>query len=304
MSSRRVSLFGASGFVGRSIAARLDELGVDWIGFSRRGECANCVAMLDLSAEEIAQRVSCYPLVINAMGSLKPRDFSDDLPLALEEFWSTIQRFSAILAASRIDRLVHISSAGAVYGDNTKGVEHREGDALHPGTWYGRAKAMEEGFLYQMMHQGGVSYACARVSNPYGNMGALNHGFLDVLVGAVLGGKVFQARFPGRATRDFIYAPVMARMLVDLALSDNQGIFNIGSGQATRLADVLDLVEQVVPDAKIERLHPDMRADIAVSLLCVDKYKRHFGDEHFSCMTPFEYVRNGLVDLDKTKWES
>ncbi|OYY73987.1 MAG: hypothetical protein B7Y40_06950 [Gammaproteobacteria bacterium 28-57-27] len=293
--SPRVCLFGASGFVGRSIGLHLDQIGVEWIGLSRKGSGERCRSLNAMSANEVHELLNQYPIVINASGSLKPRDFENDFQGSFNEFWQSLHRFSKLISSCRVTRLIHISSGGTVYGESGHERAREEDDELLPKSWYGRAKVIEEDMLAQLANRRGIQYVCARVSNPFGNSDAHNHGFLDVLASSLQQGRTFEARFPERASRDFIYAPVMAEMITTLALSDATGVFNVGSGISTRLADVLDHVQKLMPEAKIERMHPDIPADVVTMALSIAKYQRHFGNTQTQALLPVQYVEHRLT---------
>ena len=293
--SPRVCLFGASGFVGRSIGLHLDQIGVEWIGLSRKGSGERCYSLNAMSANEVHELLNQYPIVINASGSLKPQDFENDFQGSFNEFWQSLHRFSKLISSSRVTRLIHISSGGTVYGESGYERARAEDDELLPKSWYGRAKIIEEDMLAQLAIRRGMQYVCARVSNPFGNPEAHNHGFLDVLASSIQRGCTFEARFPERASRDFIYAPVMAEMITTLALSKATGIFNVGSGISTRLADVLDHVQKLMPEAKIERMHPDIPADVVTMALSIAKYQRHFGNTQTQALLPVQYVEQRLT---------
>lgn len=286
----KICLFGAPGFVGRSIGHHLDALGIEWVGVSRRSLGPNCRPLCSMSFEELRDLVEEYPIIINASGSLKPRDFVSDFHSSFEEFWQTLQDFVTLLSSARIVKLVHISSGGTVYGEAPEGLAHKETAITRSKSWYGRAKIIEENILAQLASQQGFDYVCARVSNPFGNPDAQNHGFIDVLATTILKGKVFTARFPERANRDFIYAPMMAEMLTNLALSQANGIYNIGSGVSTRLADILEHVETLYPNAKIVREYPDVRTDVVSMAISIEKYMDHFGRAQCQDFTPLQYL--------------
>lgn len=294
----KVCLLGATGFLGRSIGERLTALGIPWAGVARSGIGANThIIPLDDTAR-LAQLIDEHPLVINALGSLKPGDFVRDLDGALSLFQETLEQLEDVLLSSSIERLVHISSAGTVYGEAGDRPSTEE-DRLRPKSWYGRAKVMEECRLKQIADKKGFAYACARVSNPYGNCGAVKHGFLDVLIGRIRSGKAFEAFFPMQATRDFIHATVMAEMVVTLAVSGEQGVFNIGRGIPTSLGEILEFVEKVRPDAMIIRNTNISPTDVIHSAISVEKYLARFGSPSTVAPEPLAYIEAALQD-DRT----
>jgi UDP-glucose 4-epimerase len=294
----KVCLLGATGFLGRSIGERLTALDIPWAGVARSSIGANTHIIPLHETTRLAQLIEEYPLVINALGSLKPGDFVRDLDGAMSLFLQTLEQLEDVLLSSSIERMVHISSAGTVYGEAGDKPSTEE-DRLRPKSWYGRAKVMEECRLMQIADKKGFAYACARVSNPYGNAGALNHGFLDVLIGRIRSGKTFEAFFPMQATRDFIHATDMAEMVVSLAASREEGVFNIGRGVPTSLGEMLDFVEKLWPKAKIIRSACFTPTDVIHSATSTEKYVARFGPPATVAPEPLAYIEAAL-----TGWEN
>jgi UDP-glucose 4-epimerase len=274
----QVLLFGATGFVGSSIAAYLSSQGMPFLGIGRsETEIFGRPVFNIQESEKIVDLLSKNPVVINAIGGLKPKHYEEDLVSAVHEFWATFQSVMEVLDLMTPKKVIHISSAGTVYGETDNDKPNFENKRLNPKSWYGRFKMLEENVFSSYCHDNKIDFVCARVSNPFGNTNALEHGFIDVLLSRLSQGNNFTAYFPSGSKRDFIHAPCMAKMLVNLMQDNVTGTFNIGSGESTPLEDILSWAHELFPNRKI--IHAAQNeADVARSLISIQKYEERFGE--------------------------
>lgn len=245
-----VLLLGSTGFIGSSIANELDKQGIEWVGVARNLRRGDKPTLALTDGPSVKKVLRSKPIVINALGGLKPRNFNENFTAAMNEFWANLERFVRYLQDHPPAGLLHISSAGTVYGE-AKARPSCETDPVRPRSWYGRMKVMEESTYRSFALDYSVPFACARVSNPYGNHTASNHGLIDVLVAQLAKDEPFVASFPKNAMRDFIYAPCMARILVRMALEGHTGIYNVGNGTPTPLQQIIDYAKEIKPTAVI-----------------------------------------------------
>lgn len=279
-----ILLLGSTGFVGSSVAKELDNQGLDWVGVARTTSNGNRPTLALSDAKSISRVLATEPIVINALGGLKPQHFNENFAAAMNECWFSLDQILRYLQDNPPKGLLSISSAGTVYGE-APGRPSLETDPVMPRSWYGRMKVMEEAMLRSYAEDYRVPLACARVSNPYGNSAASNHGLIDVLIAKLRRGEPFTAAFHEDSKRDFIYAPFMASMLVKLAIQGHSGIFNVGAGSSTRLQWIIDRSCELVPTAIINRCEPSP-TDVINSSISVDKLKVVLG--HSRCAMTIE----------------
>ncbi|MGB1197731.1 MAG: NAD-dependent epimerase/dehydratase family protein [Thalassotalea sp.] len=257
-----VCVLGATGFVGSAITDSLEQQNIDWIGTSRFENDNPRIHSVSLDQQaKLVELLTDYPTVINAMGSFKPADFEQNTKSVFQCFWDNLQLLSQILAASPVEKMIHISSGGTVYGD-THGVPAKETDWLKPISWYGKAKAIEESILEKAALQSGFDYKCARVTNPFGNSNFSTHGFIDVLINTIKNGGVFNTYSNPLYSRDFIHCDDMAKSILSIAIEKQRepvDIYNVGKGRSTRFVDILNLAKEIAPslEYQLERLDTD-----------------------------------------------
>ncbi|USZ49722.1 NAD(P)-dependent oxidoreductase [Halomonas sp. DN3] len=291
---KKILLLGATGFIGSNVARELDRLGRPWVGVSRHlRNGRNPVFTLE-HENEIIQVLNESPVVINALGGLKPRHFAQDLDGSMEEFWSSLQCVLRLFRKAPPAALLQISSAGTVYGESP-GRPNIESDPPAPRSWYGRMKVVEEAMFQQFSQEAGIVYTCARVTNPFGNEDHPTHGLVDVLVDHVAREEPFWAHFKPAACRDYIYAPEMARVLLALADSRLPGIFNVGSGEAVELGELVKMAQRIVPEAKICIGEP-RKDDVIVSRVSINKVRHELGI-NVGGVKAYDYLREKLSQV-------
>ncbi|MCA0901410.1 NAD-dependent epimerase/dehydratase family protein [Microbulbifer agarilyticus] len=272
--NRPVCVLGAGGFLGSAICEALSRNGVPWVGVSTSKQGGNLVQLADGDAQALARVLSSSDIVINASGRLKPLDFESNPAGALSDYWDAQQYFSEAYKASGIKYIVHISSAGTVYGESISGIPHSEEDCLNPISWYGRAKVLEEMWYENLCRRKGVKYLCVRVSNPFGNTRMTNHGFIDVFLHRILNKESVSVYKDVDPARDFIHAGDMAETIYNLIAQNNDGCYNVGSGVSIRLSEVVEFAcSKVVESIPVLKELEHKGFDVVNSSIDISKVK-------------------------------
>ncbi|XAW89826.1 NAD-dependent epimerase/dehydratase family protein [Vibrio sp. CDRSL-10 TSBA] len=294
-----VTLLGATGFLGSAIAEELERSGINWIGVTV--DSCDHPKIRSIAVEnfdEVIEIINDYPIVINAAGALKPNDFENDLGIAAKKFWGTVEQFTSAFKSSKIDTLVHLSSAGTVYGELEQYSDpHREQSLLQPISWYGRMKVFEELHYEKISNALGTKFICARVSNPYGNKKKTKHGFIDVLINCIKEGKELYLYNDCDPIRDFIYAQDMSRMIVNMIITRKSGVYNVASGQSNSLSEIIDYVKAKNFPIKINKINSKPQHDVVSNVLDVSKAIDE--DIYTNTMTVYDYIDIRLQDFNK-----
>ncbi len=291
--NKSVCLLGATGFLGSAIAKELDERKISWVGISRNNsEDARIVKLSLADSDEIIKIFRSVNIVINALGSAKPRDFETAPQETLNTVWENLVLLAGLLKKSNGAKLVHISSAGTVYGEYTD-KPHTETCDLVPISWYGKAKVIEELYLEKFCASNTLDYLCVRVTNPYGNERKTKHGFIDVLMTSVLSGKKFSFYENCNPIRDFIYADDMAYSIVELIKLNQQGVFNLGSGQSFSLEELANYVGNKLKGTELI-VRMNHKPDFDVLINKVDIQKLTLSRAQRTSIDVFTYIDNLL----------
>lgn len=251
-------MVGGAGFLGTSLIETLRKTG-------RR------IVVID-TAERIERQIGSYNFV-----DIEYREIPDKLnipAIALEECntvfhlaWDSIPstsmahfcgeidtnirgsvRLFETAKATGIERVFFFSSGGAVYGgDHKKPIS--EDIATQPISAYGVGKASVEQFFSLFVKAGAFTGLIFRLSNPYGKyqLRGTPVGAIANFVRKAKTGEHIKIWGDGEVARDYIHvidvAAAVSKALESKSLAS--GIYNLGSGNATTLNKIIELVEQV-----------------------------------------------------------
>ena len=227
-----VAVVGSRGFLGSAAVAALEASGASVATFGK-GEPYDGRART----------------VVWAAGHVTPADTS-----LADEALADLQ---ALVGMASTEHVVLLSSGGAVYGPPAS-APFREDHPAHPANDYGRIKLAQE----HMLGESGLGHTVLRISNPYGPtqvtaaLATTAHhprrgqGVIGHWLAAIHDGSPVTLYGDGSTVRDFLYIDDLGEAVAAAALGRPGGVINIGSGEATSLAGLLELVHHAVA------LHP------------------------------------------------
>lgn len=251
ISGQIVLVTGANGFVGRHVVARLAAGGADVVAISRRPTAdmmppgVRKIVISLSKPSELARLIECCrpQLVVHAAGRVPSPGRDDEQLLFEDNLGSTLSLLEAIRIAALPLRLVTIGSA-AQYGLGMPSHRAtREDDPLRPVTPYGVSKAAA---LLAAMAAGardGLDVLCAVPFNLTG-AGQPAHLVPAAFLRHALDspGEVLKVGDVA-SKRDFIDIRDVAVAIEAVALrGKTQSIYNIGSGKALAIADILSII--------------------------------------------------------------
>jgi UDP-glucose 4-epimerase len=141
--------------------------------------------------------------------------------------------------------LIYTSSGGAIYGTQAH-VPISENALLYPTSSYGLVKLFGEQLVARESERTGVSGCSLRISNPYGpgQVATRGIGVVDRFIRAAINletAMVFGD--PAQTFRDFIFISDVVKSMTVAAEKCLTGTYNLGSGIATSLLSLIDLIE-------------------------------------------------------------
>jgi UDP-glucose 4-epimerase len=141
--------------------------------------------------------------------------------------------------------VVFSSTGGAIYGDVD--APAREDAALLPVSAYGLAKRSAEVYVDGWNRIFGAGHVVLRFANVYGprQSAALEGGVVAIFLERLAAGEPTTIFGDGTITRDFVHVDDVVRALV-LAGGRRGGIFNVGTGTETTVAELHALCERAV----------------------------------------------------------
>jgi UDP-glucose 4-epimerase len=158
-----------------------------------------------------------------------------------------------VLEAARqagVGRVVNTSTGGAIYGD-AEIIPSPETTPALPMAAYGQSKFCAERYLGWYGRLYGQSNVTLRLGNVYGPR---QDPLGEAGVIAIFCGKLRAHQRPtiygdGRQTRDYIYVGDVVRAQLAAGQSAVTGEINVGTGRETSVLDILEVLEELEPEA-------------------------------------------------------
>ena len=195
----------------------------------------------------IDEKMALADVVVHAASDL--RTSASLAPTRLLD--SNVMSTATLLEAAhkrQVKRLVFLSSC-AVYGEDMRTGE----DSLCcPITINGISKHLNEKLVSEFCTANGIEYQILRVFNSYG--GDDRFSIFSKLKRALQNGTSFTLNNDGRMQRDFIHVADVASVILNLLDARVQHThLNIGTGVATKISTLVDMVQAQFPRLVIQR---------------------------------------------------
>lgn len=160
----------------------------------------------------------------------------------------SIAQFIETASSRRPQRLVYVSSGGAMYGD-VPAQPVNEDDRPKPRSYHAAGKVAAEAFLTAFSHANAVPLTILRPAKLYGPGQPLRNGFgvVRTLFDKAIHNESIEIWGDGTAVRDYLYIDNAGDACLALIDQPNAtGVFNVGSGVGTSLDALVSLIGDVV----------------------------------------------------------
>jgi UDP-glucose 4-epimerase len=271
-----VIVTGGAGFIGSHVAealvARGEEVVVlDNLSSGRREKLPEGARLVEGDIrdpgavfDEVRPEV-CFHLAAQAdvVTSVERPDFDADVNVL-----GTLQVLEA--ARRHGTKLVFSSTGGAIYGEcNGPASESAERRPISP---YGISKLAGEEYLVGWNRLYGSSHVALRFGNVYGarQEPTLEGGVIAIFLDRMRDGQPTRIFGDGRQTRDFVYVGDVVEAVL-AAIPHEGGVFNVGTGIETTIADLHALCRRITgvdrePETAAARTGDVLRSVIDPSL--------------------------------------
>ncbi len=174
-----------------------------------------------------------------------------------------------VLAGAReagVQRFVFLSSGGAVYGESD-GAD--EATAPRPASYYAIHKLAAEGYVAVS----GLSHANARLANVYGpgQRTGLEGGVVAIFAERLRAGGALTIFGDGEQRRDFLHVHDVVRAILAMLDSDRDGTWNVGTGVATSVNRLVELMLEESGGAAPVEHAPERAGELHSSRLAIGK---------------------------------
>lgn len=264
-----VLVTGGAGTIGSEIVDQLLAAGagevrvLDNLVRGRRANLTDALAdsRVHLYEADIRSRDTVHDLTAGTdlvfhQAAIRITQCAEDPRLALEVLADGTFNVLEAAAAHRVQRVVAASSA-SVYGLAEQFPTPESHHLHHNDTFYGAAKAFNEGMLRSFHAMHGLAYTGLRYFNVYGPRMDVHGLYTEVLVRwmeRIADGLPPLIFGDGAQTMDFIYTTDIARAnLLAAAQGERVGIYNVASGTETSLLQLAEaLLAAMDSDLSVE----------------------------------------------------
>jgi len=175
-------------------------------------------------------------------------------------------------------RKVVISSSAGIFGE-LRGLPISEDHPVEPDTPYGATKlcAEKQGLAYAKLY--GLEVVCLRYFNVYGPHQRYDAygNVIPIFVSHILAGRPITIFGDGEQTRDFVNVrDVVQANLKAAGASGVWGAFNIGSGSALSINQLVAQLADAVETSPIVHYGPERKGDVRHSLADITAASRAF----------------------------
>jgi len=299
-----ILVIGSTGFVGRSLLARLSCVFPEIYTIARHDDKLEKLPNVyhhrsSLDNSVLLKKILPRCRVVFHLAS-ETTPGSSILQPALEAVNNLLPslRFLECLQEYSHLSLIYVSTGGAIYGDTGKD-KVSEDMPLFPLSYYGAGKAALEKFIFAYSRQTGNTALILRPSNIYGPGQVYKQGFgiVPTIFNHQLLRKPLQVWGDGKTTRDYLYiddfVDFCLLLLAKIASEGTGKIYNIGSGQGTTLIELVSMIEEITGQRIPRTFQPARTVDVRRIVLDNSRINRRF---HW---TPQNDLRKGL----KKTWE-
>lgn len=241
---KKVMVTGASGFIGQHCLPRLVAKGFEVHAISSRSEIRTTAQGVHWHCFDLLNAANC----IEAVRIIRPTHLLHLAWIATPGvFWNSEDNLHWLAKGTELvqafyqyggKRALGVGSC-AEYAWNHD--DYNEASTpLRPATVYGRCKLAMSQALETASVVGGGTWAWARLFFPYGP-GEPADRLIPTVIRGLLGGEPVACTH-GLQVRDFVFVEDVADALVALLDSSVSGAFNIGSGAATTVREVVSVI--------------------------------------------------------------
>ena len=289
--NKHVLVTGGAGFIGSHLVEKLVELGAkvcvfDNFSTGKLQNLAHVASYISISYSDVRSAYSCLKatahqdIVFHLASQVSVPESINNPELCMQINVDGTHNMLEGCKKNHVKNFI-FSSSSAVYG-NTSAICH-ETDMPCPQSPYAQSKLGGEDLCKRYSDENGISTACLRYfnvygdrQNPMGNYAAVVAKFRHQL----LAGQPITVFGDGTQTRDFIHVGdvVNANLKVGMLETVRGEIFNIGSGKSITLLQLLERLEQELDIKRTNvSFQPARRGDVIHSQASCEKYQSLLG---------------------------
>jgi UDP-glucose 4-epimerase len=279
-------VIGGGGFIGSHLCEALLAEGHEVTVFDR-GEAPNLDRLKQKRAsasignffnpEDLRRALEHQDAVFHLLSTTVPQTSNEDPAYDVETNVIGTLRFLDEVRKASIKKVVFASSGGTVYGIPQE-IPIKENHPTDPTSSYGIGKLIIEKYLHIYWILYGLDYCVLRIANAYGERQRpmATQGVIPVFLDRALRNEEVVVWGDGSVMRDYIFVTDIANALTKaLSYSGELKIFNIGSGQAHSLSDVIHAIERVTGRPLKVKYTSGRSFDVPISVLDISRAQNY-----------------------------
>jgi UDP-glucose 4-epimerase len=272
-----IAIIGGTGFLGGALARRATAEGHAIATLSRNpGAAASGIRRIlgDFRDEvALAQVLAGAEICVHALSCTYPGNSNDNIAQDIEtNLLGTIRLLNGCVKHG-VKRIIFLSSGGTVYGVPRE-VPISETHETYPISSYGIVKLAIENYIRLLANANGLSYAIARIANPYGGIVRKDRaqGVIPVFIEKILAGQTLTVMGDGSVVRDYLYIDDTIDAVYRLCRYQGQeAIVNIGAGVGMSIREVIQAISQEMNVNPVIDYRPARAVDVPVNILNIDR---------------------------------
>ena len=249
----RVLMTGASGFIGQHVVQKLKAAGAELQALSTQPLKAE--SMLDITAHDIhklktdstfALLEKFRPEVFLHLGWAGIPDYSMQMSL------KNLETSVALLGLASQLKVRRIVAAGSCWEYGSAGGELEENQKVRPDTAFSKAKSHLREVFETVAVDSEMEHRWARIFYAYGPR-QRKESLIPLSIDSIKNGRTPQLR-DTRSAIDLIHVDDVAHAIATLTLERGpSGVFNVGSGKAYRVSDVVEIVRETIMGGPVSK---------------------------------------------------
>lgn len=172
-------------------------------------------------------------------------DINRSMANPIQEVEVAVNGITNLLAATtgyQLEKCIFASSGGALYEDSE--LPATEDSSIAAQTPYGLAKLEVEKYIQSYAGSNDIPYVILRYANVYGPGQLVSRkGIIALMINSVFSQGPLVIYGDGKQNRDFVFVDDAIRANMLASQKDVQGIFNISSGKAVCINQLLHMIE-------------------------------------------------------------
>ena len=300
----KILVTGGAGFIGSHISQWLRKAGHEIVTLDslRTGKRANLPADTPFYEVDLRDQSGLAQLfaaerpqaVVHQAALANVRESMED-PITYAEV-NIIGTLHLLELAKDYDccKFVFASTGGAVYGEGARREESEEGNRSHtsilpfteesrpkPKDNYGANKLSCEHYIELYNQNYGLPFVILRYSNVYGPRQDIKGeaGVVAIFAGAMLADQPTHITGDGAQVRDFVYVDDVARANVLAVAAEENGVYNVGTGQPTEINTIYRLLAELTGYRRKPAYLPRPAGEVRATWLDISKAGQELGWE-------------------------